>query len=187
MYFILILASLAAPAFGNPKSITSPNYLQAIKCFPDLRDEKLREKFSLDALRSQIDIIYPSMSENLVSRNIFFTNREGEKRILRIKPKGTLVFELVLESIDKKGVHSVLPLPERQKVKATQEDINQHLLNVEIVGDERIYDDTKLNNYKLGFKTEKGVVMELVFRRPEAKEKLYCYPKKKAGSVCVCK
>jgi hypothetical protein len=170
--------------------LVSANYLQAIKCFPGLKDETLKTKFSLDALKNKIDEKFPSISQKLLTRNITFVTQHQEKRMLHLKPKVTpkgLEYEMFLESVDQKGTFMPIAIPEKQRKAGTQEDINQHLLQAEIQMDEKTFDDTKPNNHKLSFKLAQDQVQELVFRRQGSKSKLYCYVKAEVGALCLCK
>lgn len=169
----------------GPKTIAPSNYLQTVKCFPLLKSDYLMKKFDLNSLRDRIDEKYASLSEKLLTRDIYFT-KAGSKRVLHLKPhEGT--FEMSLESINSKGEATLIPLTEQQRTKATVSDIGDQLSNAEITSEEKTYDDTKLNNYKLSYKLVRKDVMELVFRDLDAKEKLYCYVKDEVGPVCICK
>jgi hypothetical protein len=181
---ILIALSVIAPA--KEKALTPPSYQQAIKCIPEVKSESLAKDFNLTALKAEIDHAFPSFNMQLLSRDIFLSTKTKEKRVLHLKPiEGkTLSFEMSLEAIDEKGVHSNLPLI---KPRGVQSDINQQIGDAEIDADEKTYDDTKLNNSKLSFKTNKNEVVELVFRAENARQKLYCYLKEQVGPICTCK
>jgi hypothetical protein len=184
MKFGILLIAFTALT-NSPKTITPSNYIQTVKCFPDLKSDTLARQFSLNGLKEQIDEKYASFNEKLVTRDIYFT-KGNSKRVIRLKPHDS-TFEMVVEDINAKGELSPILLTEKQRRRATQSDINQQLLNADITSDEKTYDDTKLNNHKLSYKLVRKDVMELVFRRLGAKEKLYCHVKDDIGPVCICK
>ncbi len=180
---ILLVAFIAFTK--APKTITPSNYIQTVKCFPDLKSEALARQFSLNGLKDQISEKYASSGEKLVTRDIYFT-RANTRRVMRLKPHGS-TFDMAIEDINAKGELTPVPLTEKQRHRATQSDINHQLLNADITSDEKTYDDTKLNNHKLSYKLVRKDVVELVFRRLGAKEKLYCYVKDGIGPLCTCK
>src|SRR5690606_29522150 len=118
----------------TPKTFTPSNYIQTVKCFPDLKSDSLSSQFSFNKLKDRIDEKYPSFNEKLMTRDIYFTKGEA-KRVMRLKPHDT-TFEMAVEEINAKGEWH----PIEQNPKATQADINRQLLNVEITSDEKTFD-----------------------------------------------
>jgi hypothetical protein len=182
---LIVLFGFEWQGLAKTKDITPSNYIQTVKCFPALKSDSLKSRFSLNNLRDKIDEKYPSLNDKLLARNIFFT-KDKVKRVMRLVPHDT-TYEMIIEDIGDDGELKAIDLPLQQRRNATQTDINQHLLNAEITSDEKTYDDTKLNNHKLSYKLTKKDVVELVFRRLEATEKLYCHVKDRIGPVCICK
>lgn len=183
IFYSVVFISLM-PSWATAKTIVSANYLQMVKCFPVLKEEGLKTAMTLDQVKQQVDLKFPSLQPRLLTRDIFFKTPQGQLRVLRLKTKPQNRFEMILESIDEKGVYSPLPLSRRV---GTQEDINQILRQAETQKDERTFDDTKPNGHKLSYKTSQDSVQELVFRASNKGPRLYCYVKEGLGPLCLCK
>lgn len=186
MLFVVVRVGEAAQG-GKPVSVSYENLL---RCFPELRDQKLSFKVDLNRLKDLIDEKFVTRETQLRQRKVLFLDVDSKTMSLTQRNKflGSKKMEsrLILEKVDEQGSYTEVKLPDGKRVNPKQEVINNLLLYVKIKSDEYSYFDTKLNGvtaiYRMNFKD----VQEYELVDGPGKRSILCESKSDLGIICTC-
>lgn len=186
----MAVAQPTTPLASSTAKPVSVSYKNLIECFPELTDESLSFKVDLSQLKELTDEKFVTSRSQLVERQIFFQNTEGEKRRMTLRAKNPdalkVTFELRLDMVDAKEAYTEVALTEAQRINPKQEMLNNLLLNTTTQRDVYSYYDTKLNGVILKFRREHKVVEELELIDKPRKRSVSCEAQKEGSVICTC-
>lgn len=176
--------------WGQSSKPVSISYENLIKCFPELRDEKLSFKVDLNQLKEVMDEKFITSQSQLRQRKVQYEDSEGQLRnlILRNQFRGPkkVETELILQMVDEKGVVTDVKLTDNQRINPKQEVINNFLLNSVIKSDEYSYNDTRLNGVSSTYRRNFKEIEEVSLEDKLSKRSILCEKKSDLGIICTC-
>lgn len=193
MYILVAsLLLILGPRFvgAQPVKPVSVSYENLMRCFPELKDDKLSFKVDLNVLKEVADERFITSQSQLRQRKIHYLNAEGEgmNLILRTKFKGQkkMETELILQKVDEKGVVTDIMLTGNQRINPKQEIINNFLLGGTVKTDEYSYNDTKLNDIFSTYRRNFKEIDEISIVDKANPRTILCEKKSDLGIICTC-
>lgn len=184
---LLLGAQVFAAEVVKPVSLS---YEQVLRCFPELKDDKISFKVGLNDLKEIADDKFVTSESQLRQRRISYRDAEGEGMvlILRTKFRGVkkMETELILQKVDEKGVVTPIALTLNQRMNPKQEIINNFLLNAVITKDEYTYNDTKLNEVSSTYIRNFKEIIEFTLKDKANKRSILCEKQSDLGIICTC-
>lgn len=190
--FFILFALLAGPVtgFAQTKAPVSVSYENVIRCFPELKDEKLSFKVDLDLLKDVIDRQFVTLESVLRQRKVNYLDSEQQEHNLILRTKTPIVAkketELILQQVDAKGIITDVRLTNNQRWNPKQETINNFLLNSKIKSDEFLYNDTKLNGIAAAYTKNFKEVQEIRLTDAPKDRSISCEKRSDLGIICTC-
>lgn len=184
---LLIVVRISEAEGLKPVSVS---YENLVRCFPEMKDQKLSFKVDLNRLKELIDEKFVTLRSELRQRKVLYVDIDGKTMSLTLRNKFSggkkIESQLILEKVDEKGVYMNVKLPENQRINPKQEVINNFLLYANIKSDVSAYYDTKLNGltsiYSLSFKE----VQDYELVDSPNKRTVLCEKKADLGIICTC-
>ncbi|MBC7370278.1 MAG: hypothetical protein H7326_01865 [Bdellovibrionaceae bacterium] len=166
------------------------SYLNLIKCFPELKNEKWSTKVDLNQLKDQADRKFVTSQTLLRYRQSTLKDAVGQQKRLRLaaksEKKSKVSYTLSLDKLDAKGAGTPIEIPANQRINPTQKVLDQFFLNQELIEDEYSYFDTKLNGMNMSYKRNLHEIFELEISDPRGKRRVFCEEQGTLGKVCNC-
>lgn len=190
--FVVSLILIIGPQFvgAQPPKPISVSYENLMRCFPELKDDKLSFKVDLNVLKELADEKFVTSQSQLRQRKIHYRDAEGEgmNLILRTKFRGhkKMETELILQKVDEKGVVTDIKLTENQRINPKQEIINNFLLGAVVKTDEYSYNDTKLNDVFSTYRRNFKEIEEISLVDKVGGRSILCEKKSDLGIICTC-
>lgn len=190
--FILSLVLILEPHLAEAQGVkpVSVSYENLMRCFPELQDEKLSFKVDLHRLKDLIDEKFVTSQSQLRQRKVQYLNADKQLMNLILRTKFVrgkkMETELILQSVDEKGVITDIGLTQNQRINPKQEIINNFLLNGTIKSDEYSYNDTKLNDMISTYRRNFKEIEEIELRDLQGKRTALCEKQKDLGIICTC-
>lgn len=185
--FLITGSGVAGAPSAKPVSVSYDNL---VRCFPELKDDKLSFKVDLNVLKEIADERLVTSQSQLRQRKIHYLNAEGEgmNLILRTKFRGykKMETELILQKVDEKGVVTDIKLTENQRINPKQEVINNLLLGGVVKADEYSYNDTKLNDIISTYRRNFKEIEEISIVDKANLRTILCEKKSDLGIICTC-
>lgn len=187
IFLILLGPQFAGAQAAKPVSVSYENLM---RCFPELKDDRISFKVDLNDLKDLVDEKFVTSQSQLRQRKIQYTDAEGESMnlILRTKFQGhkKVETELVLQKVDEKGVVTDMKLTDNQRLNPKQEIINNFLLSGTIKRDEFSYNDTKLNGIFSTYRRNFKDVEEISLVDKANGRSISCEKQSDLGIICTC-
>lgn len=189
---VVSLIIIFGPHFSlaQGKKPVSVSYENLIRCFPELKDEKLSFKVDLNHLKELMDEKFVTSQSQLRQRKVHYRDADGVAMnlILRTKFQGhkKMETELTLQKVDEKGVVTDIKLTGNQRINPRQDIINNFLLGSMIKSDEYSYNDTKLNGLFSTYRRNFKDIEEIGLEDRVLKRSIFCEKKSDLGIICTC-
>ena len=176
------------PTQGAPRSLS---YDAVLRCYPELKNERLSSKVDLNLLKEEIDRKHATVRSLLIERLAVYTDTTDVKKRTRLwtldaptsaKPQ----YRFQLEYFDAKGLTHEQIVPPSHRLNPKQKDLNAYYVTAQFEMDQTSSIDTKLNGYELRYKKNFDRVLELRLLNNRARKDLRCDQDSLGAIVCEC-
>ena len=191
LLILLLVEFFAVDEVQAKENFVSVSYVSVVNCFPELKDERLSNKFNLNELKEKIDSKYVTTLSQMLSRVITYSELTGERKrismVTDIKKIGKPDIIVSMEKFDDAKMTQPMETPANLKKNPPQKELNAFLTNVKIESDIMLFNDSKYHNLKMKYQKDRLKILDLELNDPNLKVTLSCDERPDLGIVCTCK
>lgn len=188
-FFLLIPLVWSSVSAADPQ-FASLSFRSVEKCFPKLADPRMKSRVTLDLLLSKVDEMYASQSVLLKSRIVRMKDGAGVIRRLTLtarKEKFKNIWQADWETVADSGNNEPWVFDGQKKTYTNLIEINPILAKVQILSDDRIEIDTKLNGPEVTITRALGSPTDMKLVHLAEKKDLRCQKQDDGSALCICK
>jgi Skp family chaperone for outer membrane proteins len=193
--YILLILILCTSFLAKAEVPVSLAYEDAIRCFPELKNDSLKSRLDLTILKEVADNKFVTLKTSMLERVAIFTENGGLKKKLRLwafepgaaaKKSGKQQYKLQLDIIDAKGLTHEQKISDSIKTNPTQNEINNFFTTAQFESDYYTFIDTKLNGVELIYKRNFEKITEFSLKDKRARRQLDCDLRDSSTVLCEC-